>query len=402
MAPRKCWSRRVGLRRGNRVRIYERKPGGNLYVAVWDSERGHYSQRSLGHNDRDRATREAAELVRLRDAGEWNDSRSFTLGMLVVRYTGEATHTRDNSLKSKHYLDGCRRVGKLLVEFFRAGSPVVNLTPDPMGGFIAARRAGKLGRRPAGQTTVHGEVRHLKAMLAWATGICNEGKPLLERNPLQGFSVSKNPDPKRPIVDDDTIAKLLAVADKISPLLSLLIVTAESTGRRLSSTLGLQWSDIDFEKRTITWRGELDKKRCTWVVPLPKVAEEALLKHRMGAPAIGSALVFPMRKNASAPLTQHLAADWLKRAYKAAGINRPHQGLWHPFRRKWATDRKELPLKDVAFGGGWRDIPAMLMYQQPDIETQRKVMDNPKELQKRRGLASRFVRCKGGPKKAPL
>lgn len=384
MATRKCWSRTVGARRGNRVRIYEREPGGMLYVAVWNGERGTYSQRSLGHKDRDRATREAAELVRLRDAGEWNDSRSFTLGMLVARYTAEATHTRDGSLKSKHYLYGCRRVGKLLVEFFGVETPVVSLTPDRMGGFVAARRAGKLGRKPAGQTTVHGEIKHLKAMLAWATGIYNEGKPLLERNPLQGFSVSKNPDPKRPMVDDETVAKLLAVAEGISPLLGLLIVMAETTGRRLSSILGLQWSDIDFDKRTITWRGELDKKRRTWVVPLPKVAEEALLKHRMGAPAIGSALVFPMRKDASEPVTRHLAADWLKRAYKAASIERPKQGLWHPFRRKWATDRKDLPLKDVAYGGGWRDIPTMVMYQQPDMETQRLVMDNPNERKKQR------------------
>lgn len=90
MATRKCWSRTVGARRGNRVRIYEREPGGILYVAVWNGERGTYAQRSLGHKDRDRATREAAELVRLRDAGEWNDSRSFTLGMLVARYTAFA------------------------------------------------------------------------------------------------------------------------------------------------------------------------------------------------------------------------------------------------------------------------------------------------------------------------
>ena len=110
MATRKCWSRRVGTRRGNRVRIYEREPGGILYAAVWNGERGTYSQRSLGHKDRDRATREAAELVRLRDAGEWNDSRSFTLGMLVERFLVEATHTRDGSLKTPRYMLGCKRV----------------------------------------------------------------------------------------------------------------------------------------------------------------------------------------------------------------------------------------------------------------------------------------------------
>jgi len=384
MATRKCWSRTVGTRRGNRVRIYEREPGGILYAAVWNGERGTYSQRSLGHKDRDRATREAAELVRLRDAGEWNDSRSFTLGMLVERFLVEAMHTRDGSLKTPRYMLGCKRVGKLLAEWFGPDTPAVSLTPDRMKGYVTARRAGQLGRKPAGQTSVHGEIKQLKAMLAWATTVYNDGKPLLERNPLTGFSIPKNPDPKRPMVDDETVAKLLAVADQVSPLLSLLIILAESTGRRLSSILGLQWSDIDFEKRVITWRGELDKKRRTWVVPLPRVAEQALLKHRMNVQAIGSALLFPMRKDSSRAVTRHLAADWLKRAYKAAGVERPKQGLWHPFRRKWATDRKDLPLKDVAAAGGWRDVATMLMYQQPDMETQRLVMENPKRLQRQR------------------
>jgi len=382
MATRKCWSRRVGTRRGNRVRIYEREPGGILYVAVWNGERGTYSQRSLGHKDRDRATREAAELVRLRDAGEWNDSRSFTLGMLVARYTVECTHGRDGSLKTKQYLRGCERTGKYLVEWFGANTPVVDLTPDRMAGFVAARRGGKIGRGPSGQTTVHGEIKHLKAMLAWATGVYNQGKPLLDRNPLTGFLIPKNPDPKRPLIDDESIDKLLAVAEHVSPLLPLLIILAETTGRRLSSILGLQWGDIDFDKQTITWRGELDKKRRTWVVPLPGAAQEALLRHRLNAPGIGPALVFPMRKDSAQAVTRHLAADWLKRAYRDAGLVHPKQGLWHQFRRKWATDRKDLPLRDVAAAGGWRDVPTLLMYQQPDPETQRRVMEYPKGLRK--------------------
>src|SRR4029077_7654769 len=216
MATRKCWSRRVGSRRGNRVRVYEREPGGILYVAVWNGERGTYSQRSLGHKDRDRATREAAELVRLRDAGEWNDSRSFTLGMLVARYTTECTHARDGSLKTTHFLRGCERTGKYLVEWFGINTPVVDLTPDRMAGFVTARRGGKIGRGPWGQTTVHGEIKHLKAMLAWATTVYNQGKPLIERNPLMGFSIPKNPDPKRPMIDDETIEMLLAVAAQVS------------------------------------------------------------------------------------------------------------------------------------------------------------------------------------------
>jgi len=29
-------------------------------------------------------------------------------------------------------------------------------------------------------------------------------------------------------------------------------------------------------------------------------------------------------------------------------------GLWHPYRRAWATTRKHLPVADVAQAGDWR------------------------------------------------
>ena len=35
MANPNCWSRSWGPRRGERVRVYERNPGGTLYVSVW-------------------------------------------------------------------------------------------------------------------------------------------------------------------------------------------------------------------------------------------------------------------------------------------------------------------------------------------------------------------------------
>src|SRR5256886_17548788 len=98
MATRKRWSRTVGTRRGNRIRIYQRAASGNLQMAGWDPERKQYRQVSLGQTDRERATREAAAMVRLRDAGEWVDSRWLTLGILSARYLAENTHARDGSL----------------------------------------------------------------------------------------------------------------------------------------------------------------------------------------------------------------------------------------------------------------------------------------------------------------
>ena len=50
-------------------------------------------------------------------------------------------------------------------------------------------------------------------------------------------------------------------------------------------------------------------------------------------------------------------------------------GLWHPYRRKWATERKHLPIRDVAAAGGWNDTETLLTcYQQPDGKTLLAVM----------------------------
>src|ERR1700722_7844970 len=66
----------------------------------------------------------------------------------------------------------------------------------------------------------------------------------------------------------------------------------------------------------------------------------------------------------------------LERAYRLASITRPLGGLWHPFRRRWATTRKHFPLKDVAQAGGWDDVRTLLVcYQQPAADTTRRGVD---------------------------
>jgi len=57
----------------------------------------------------------------------------------------------------------------------------------------------------------------------------------------------------------------------------------------------------------------------------------------------------------------------------------------------WATDRKSLPVKDVAAAGGWKDIMTLMeCYQQPEEETLRSVV----EYQKPRSKAADPVELK--------
>src|SRR5256885_5786797 len=131
MSTVKRWSRTVGPRRGNRIRFYEREPGGKLYAAVWDPERHKYTQTGLGHRDRERALRDVGELVRLRESGD-DLSGPLKLGTMVARYLAESIHTRDGSLKTAQYMKGCAQFATYLIEWFGAETPVSQLTPDRM------------------------------------------------------------------------------------------------------------------------------------------------------------------------------------------------------------------------------------------------------------------------------
>ncbi len=101
MANPNCWSRSWGPRRGARVRVYERNPGGTLYVSVWLPGEGE-RRTSLGHRDKGRAVHEAEELFKLRHRTEQESVASpLTLGTLFDRYTTEGRYLPDGSLKTE-------------------------------------------------------------------------------------------------------------------------------------------------------------------------------------------------------------------------------------------------------------------------------------------------------------
>ena len=56
-------------------------------------------------------------------------------------------------------------------------------------------------------------------------------------------------------------------------------------------------------------------------------------------------------------------------------------GDFHPYRRAWATARKDLPIKDVAHAGGWRDLRSLdNCYQQVDPSTLLALVTHPAKV----------------------
>jgi len=162
--------------------------------------------------------------------------------------------------------------------------------------------------------------------------------------------------------------------------IELALVLAEATGRRLGSIRQLRWEDIDFQRANIRWRAEADKKRKEWVVPIPPGLLRELKRFRRKLGAIVGWL-FAAERNPDQPMDRHLFDKWLSVAESAAKLPKLEGGLWHPYRRKWATERKGHSLKDVAAAGGWLDTETLLKcYQQPDNETLLAVMSEERKL----------------------
>jgi integrase len=237
-------------------------------------------------------------------------------------------------------------------------------------------------------------------MLNWATTVKVDGEWLLVENPLRSVRFPREPDPRRPVATFDrfekvrqAIAELAAGAPTVRERhkwirLEVALVLAEGAGRRIGSIRRLRWSDINSDPPSIRWRAEFDKKRREQVVPIPEALASEIKTAQVRLAAVGDDWVIK-QANRDAPWAPAQCQDLLRRAERAAGVERLNGGLWHAYRRKWATERKDLPLKDVAAAGGWKDVTTLLTcYQHADEATMLKVMESPTKLVSRRAVGA--------------
>ncbi|WP_425152855.1 tyrosine-type recombinase/integrase [Candidatus Palauibacter sp.] len=395
----KTWSYSAG-ERGNRVRVFERTVGGRLYIAIADPTRpGRYLRRSLGHRDRPEAMCEADEAsAALRRQGDRLRRRRITWAELFALYARH--HVPRLSARG-------RRTAEVRLEmwarFLGGRNDPSRLTRREWDAFIDARLGGTLDARgrerrsrvPMRPGTVCSELAFLRAVCRWGRDWRTaSGRTLLKRDPTRGLAMPPDKNPRRPVADLGRLAATRAVAPQVrtrffwgayprgrpSYLLEILDIVA-GTGRRIGAVRQLRYEDLRMAGTpeqpfgAIRWPAQTDKTGREMIVPVTPTVRAALDRIMADRPGVGRAYLFPGIRDPAKPVSAKTVDDWLRLAERRAGLEPLDGGLWHPYRRMWATRRKHLPLPDLARAGGWASQQTLqACYLHDDAETTLRVV----------------------------
>ena len=180
----------------NRVRVFP-DPKTGLIQIEWRKE-GRRRSRSLGHRDWDRAKRQADEVAAGRAGPHVPEAveaepAPLTLNTLFDIYGDEVTPTKGE--QSQRYDEAAM---KMFLGFFGKDRVPATLSQRDWDRFIRQRRAGRVGPsgRPVSNRTIERDLKFLLAVLNWAAKSRDEeGRLLLESNPLRGLKLPREKNP---------------------------------------------------------------------------------------------------------------------------------------------------------------------------------------------------------------
>ena len=222
---RKCWSFAAG-EKGCTVTVYERKSGGLLYARAFDRTlargRGGYRRVSLNHRDQERAKTYALEQsAKLRQGRNEMMDGKVTLAQVFAHYGRNRTPR-----KSKTEREADQRRTYLWTRFLGPHKDPHHITRGEWERFVDLRSTGVISgvglpvpiekRRKIRNRTVQHDCLWLRWVLNWATTWqTSDGRYLMRENPVRGYDVPVEKNPRRPVATTDRYEKLRAVSDQV-------------------------------------------------------------------------------------------------------------------------------------------------------------------------------------------
>jgi integrase len=405
--PKGCWSLCVG-QHGQSVTVYERRPGGVLYLRWWTpgagDGRGQRHHRALKHSDRALGEQTARDIAaQLLASTKASESGRATVGEVFAAYEADVgKHAKGQGPKEVK-----RRVA-IWTTFLGATRTVDTIDFPTLDRFVRERRVGTI--QPAGHTlptnpgnrAIAADLELLRAALNHATRVVRPtGGRLLTVNPMgQGkaaYELPRPARPRRPVVTYDRFLALLRHADAVDPqrLFGGFMMLVEGLGWRVSAICALRASHVDLSASPAAPRGriyknpDVDKEGAGGWIPMSESVRAGIDRIRAVNPALGDWPMFPAprarvehdRGKIPKGWTRHHARRLLERAEKKAELSAVEGSDFHAYRRKWATERKHLPPQDVAHAGAWLDLRSLqTAYTQPDDKTLLAVVSEPTKL----------------------
>jgi len=387
------------------VRAYDR----NCICHLSTSDgHGGYLRRSLRHRDRDRARRQADEEAAKLRQGLSGLAGPPTLSRVLELYVEEVTPTKVPSVQSED-----RRQAEMFQRLWGKNFNLRTVSRRVWDRSVRERQSGAVDgrghavtegkRRAVSERTVERDLRFLRAVCRWATEYRDrEGRLLLENDPTRGLPVPREMNPERPVATHDRVDAIRehyhklrmeigwhGGSENVETFLPEVFEIIVGTGRRVRAVLGLRYEDLELQPTpscphgAVVWPEDMDKQGKRWRCPISARVRQALESAIRNRPRVGDGPLFPSPRDVDKPVRYELACKWLRQAEEAADLEPLKRGRWHPYRRLWATCRKDLPDVDVAQAGGWGSLDALkLAYQQPDEVTMLRVVEHDAELRK--------------------
>jgi integrase len=339
-----------------------------MYQMEW-RENGRRLGKSLKHRDWDQAKRQADEFAANYVASQSaQEPEPLTLGRLFEMYLGEVTPK--NSKGHRRY---ARSAARMFGEYFGPNRLADTFSWRDFDRFSAARAGGTIASgsgafKPVQPRTVQMDLSFLSSVLNWATTAGDgRGGFLLDRNPMKGYKLPREKNPRRVMITDEEYSALLTISKEFDWRFHVALVLAHETGHRIGAIRKLTWSDVDLTSETIRWRAEHDKKGYEHVTPMSSEARAVLEFAKEGSPGVDDLLLLPASKDPSKPIGEWVIQRMWQKAERIAGLERKKGRGWHSLRRKFASDLKDLPLRVLCDLGGWKDFETVLKcYQQAD------------------------------------
>lgn len=377
---------------GIRVRVYRRGDTWWFDVRLDATRRIRRSAHTSDKGIAEASARELAKELATQKGKTPTKTNTVALGDLFRLYH-ELYRDKQGNAPAGQWKQAALTRTRAFLSAWGAQTPVVSISQTNVGTYCEQRQELYRVRRDDPKALLRPgaldcDFRWLASVFNWATRHkLADGSRLLSISPLVDCKWPREQAHRRPRASQERFLATISHADTIDPrgCLRATVALARYTGRRVNAICTLFASDILFTRERIVaalaaggkdvadadnmpyggirWRAESDKQGIMHVTAIAPALRAELERYLAANPRVGEVPLFPSVERHDVALSRHTVTKWLVRAEALAGLPKLAGGVYHPYRRLWATERQHINDVSVAAAGGWKSTKTLRLYQ---------------------------------------